>query len=55
MNNVSASEQVANKKKLGLVFDLATSPLLDVKVSNLQKALINPTARYMMLTETIDQ
>ena len=55
MTNVSASEQVANKKKLGRVVDLATSSLLDVKVSDIQKALLNPTARYVMLTETIDQ
>ena len=55
MANVSASEQVANKKKLGRVVDLALSLLLDFKVSDLQKTLLNPTARYVILTEILDQ
>ena len=55
MKNVSASEQVANKKKLGRVVDLALSLLLDLKVSDLQNTLLNPTSRYVMLTEILDQ
>ena len=55
MKNVSASEQVANKKNLSRVVDLATSSFLDVKVSDIHKTLLNPTAQYVMLTDIIDQ
>ena len=55
MTNFSASEHVANKNKLGRVVDLAPSSFLDVKVSNLQKTLLNPTARDVIIADIIDQ
>ena len=55
MNNVSASEHVVNENKIGRVVDLALSSLLDVKVSDIKKTLLNPTKRYVMLVDIIDQ
>ena len=45
----------ANEKKNGRLIDLETTAGLNVEVSELQRSLLNPTSRYIIVSDIIDQ